>query len=201
MMSKLLNIFLKEKFDALHLESYKEFIHFGLTSQDINNTATPLMLKEGLKEVIFPSLNIVIDKLKSRVEEWKEIPMLAKTHGQPASPTLLGKEFQVFVSRLEKQLVLIHQVPFSAKFGGATGNLNAHFVAYPETEWHVFADNFVAKGLGLERSYPTTQIEHYDNLAALFDGLKRVNTILLDLSKDVWQYVSMNYFKQKNQGG
>jgi adenylosuccinate lyase len=194
---KAVEYFIKEKFDSLQLQEFKEFIHFGLTSQDINNTATPLMLKNGLNEIILPSLERVISKLQSQVTDWKEIPMLAKTHGQPASPTRLGKEIRVFVVRLEKQLKQLNLVPYSAKFGGATGNLNAHFVAYPSTDWHGFADDFVSNYLGLERSYPTTQIEHYDNLAALFDGLKRINTILLDLSKDVWQYVAMNYFKQK----
>lgn len=198
---KAVEYFLKEKFDALDLSAYKEFIHFGLTSQDINNTATPLMLKEGLEKVIMPSLNNIIEKLKANVKEWENIPMLAKTHGQPASPTRLGKEIQVFVIRLEKQLTLFNQVPYTAKFGGATGNLNAHFIAYPDHDWHAFADKFVSKYLGLERSFPTTQIEHYDNLAATFDALKRINTILLDLSKDVWQYVAMNYFKQKIKAG
>ena len=194
---KAVEYFLKEKFDELDLSNYKEFIHFGLTSQDINNTATPLMLKEGLEEIILPALNSVVDKLKAYAEEWKDIPMLAKTHGQPASPTRLGKEMQVFISRIENQLNLLHRVPHSAKFGGATGNLNAHYVAYPDQDWHAFAGKFVSGYLGLERSFPTTQIEHYDNLAALFDGLKRINTILMDFSKDIWQYVAMNYFKQK----
>lgn len=198
---KAVEYFLKEKFDALGLEAFKEFIHFGLTSQDINNTATPLMVKEGLENVILPSLDEVVFKLKTRVGEWNDIPMLAKTHGQPASPTRLGKEIQVFVVRLEKQLELLNQIPFSAKFGGATGNMNAHLVAYPSIAWNDFAFNFVDKYLGLERSFPTTQIEHYDNLAAVFDGLKRINTILLDLSKDIWQYVAMNYFKQKIKAG
>lgn len=198
---KAVEYFIKEKFDRLQLQEFKEFIHFGLTSQDINNTATPLMLKSGLNEVILPALDRVMSKLLSQAHDWKEIPMLAKTHGQPASPTRLGKEIMVFVVRLEKQLELLSQVPYSAKFGGATGNLNAHFVAYPDTDWHEFANGFVSKYLGLDRSYPTTQIEHYDNLAALFDGLKRINTILLDLSKDVWQYVAMNYFKQKIKAG
>ena len=198
---KAVEYFLKEKFDELELEAFKEFIHFGLTSQDINNTSTPLMVKEGLGKVILPCLNEVISKLKSRAEEWNTIPMLAKTHGQPASPTRLGKEIEVFVVRLEKQLELLNQVPFSAKFGGATGNMNAHLVAYPSIAWNDFAFNFVEKYLGLERSFPTTQIEHYDNLAATFDGLKRINTILLDLSKDIWQYVAMNYFKQKIKAG
>lgn len=198
---KAVEYFLKEKFDTLGLEAFKEFIHFGLTSQDINNTATPLMVKEGLENVILPSLEEVVFKLKTRVGEWNDIPMLAKTHGQPASPTRLGKEIQVFVVRLEKQLELLDQIPFSAKFGGATGNMNAHLVAYPSIAWNDFAFNFVDKYLGLERSFPTTQIEHYDNLAAAFDGLKRINTILLDLSKDIWQYVAMNYFKQKIKAG
>ncbi|MFD2203455.1 adenylosuccinate lyase [Shivajiella indica] len=198
---KAVEYFIKEMFDKLGLQYYKEFIHFGLTSQDINNTATPLMLKEGLANVIFPALQEVIDKLKSQAFEWRDIPMLAKTHGQPASPTRLGKEMQVFTVRLENQMKLLDQVPFSAKFGGATGNLNAHHVAYPGFDWNSFANNFVATYLKLERSYPTTQIEHYDNLAACFDGLKRINTILLDFSKDIWQYVSMNYFKQKIKAG
>lgn len=198
---KAVEYFLKEKFDDLGLLEFKEFIHFGLTSQDINNTATPLMLKDGLENSILPNLNRVIEKLKVRVSSWKDISMLAKTHGQPASPTRLGKELQVFVVRLEKQLELLSQVPYSAKFGGATGNMNAHHVAYPEIDWNSFAANFVGNYLGLDRSYPTTQIEHYDNLAACFDGLKRINTILLDLSKDIWQYVAMNYFKQKIKEG
>jgi adenylosuccinate lyase len=198
---KAVEYFIKERFDSLQLQEFKEFIHFGLTSQDINNTATPLMLKNGLKEVILPALGRVISKLEVQANDWKEIPMLAKTHGQPASPTRLGKEIKVFVVRLEKQLELLAHVPYSGKFGGATGNLNAHFVAYPATDWNNFANDFVSNYLGLERSYPTTQIEHYDNLAALFDGLKRINTILLDLSKDVWQYVAMNYFKQKIKAG
>lgn len=198
---KAVEYFLKDKFDALGLDRYKEFIHFGLTSQDINNTATPLMLKEGLNDVILPQLAVVIQRLQGLAVDWKDIPMLAKTHGQPASPTRLGKEIDVFVVRLQKQLMLLGHIPFSAKFGGATGNMNAHHVAYPTYEWNEFAFNFVGEYLGLERSYPTTQIEHYDNLAAIFDGLKRINTILLDLSKDVWQYVAMNYFKQKIKAG
>ncbi|PSL06413.1 adenylosuccinate lyase [Cecembia rubra] len=198
---KAVEYFIKEKFDELGLEKFKEFIHFGLTSQDINNTATPMMLKDGLEKIILPSIHQVIAKLKEQATDWKDISMLAKTHGQPASPTRLGKEIQVFVSRLEKQLELLEQVPYSAKFGGATGNMNAHQVAYPEFDWNGFAERFVAQYLHLERSYPTTQIEHYDNLAACFDGLKRINTILLDLSKDIWQYVAMNYFKQKIKAG
>jgi adenylosuccinate lyase len=198
---KAVEYFLKEKFDSLGLDAFKEFIHFGLTSQDINNTATPLMLKTGLHEEIFPVIEEVMEILHDLAEEWKAIPMLAKTHGQPASPTRLGKEINVFVARLKGQMELLEQVPFSAKFGGATGNMNAHHVAYPNIDWNGFAFNFVDKYLGLERSYPTTQIEHYDNLAAVFDGLKRINTIFLDLSKDVWQYVAMNYFKQKIKEG
>jgi len=198
---KAVEYFLKEKFDSLKLNAFKEFIHFGLTSQDINNTATPLMLKTGLHEEIFPVIEEVMEILHDLSEDWKEIPMLAKTHGQPASPTRLGKEINVFVARLKGQVELLEQVPFSAKFGGATGNMNAHHVAYPNIDWNGFAFNFVDKYLGLERSYPTTQIEHYDNLAAVFDGLKRINTIFLDLSKDVWQYVAMNYFKQKIKEG
>lgn len=198
---KAVEYFIKEKFDALGLEKHKEFIHFGLTSQDINNTATPLMLKDGLSQEILPTLAEVTKKLRDRSKEWALVSMLAKTHGQPASPTRLGKEIEVFVVRLERQLELLKQVPFSAKFGGATGNMNAHVVAYPDLAWNDFAEQFVNQSLGLSRSFPTTQIEHYDNLAAIFDGLKRINTILLDLSKDVWQYVAMNYFKQKIKAG
>ncbi len=198
---KAVEYFLKEKFDSLGLEAYKEFIHFGLTSQDINNTATPLMLKQGLEQVIVPQLHAVVSQLNTLASEWNAIPMLAKTHGQPASPTRLGKEIQVFVVRLQNQLNLLTQVPYAAKFGGATGNMNAHHIAYPQINWNSFAKQFVEQTLGLTRSYPTTQIEHYDHLAACFDGLKRINTILLDLSKDVWQYVAMNYFKQKIKSG
>src|SRR5690554_355838 len=198
---KAVEYFLKEKFGELELEDHIEFIHFGLTSQDINNTATPLMLKDGMERVILPTLDEVIGQLKIKVGAWKDIPMLAKTHGQPASPTRLGKEFQVFVTRLQNQLELLTQIPYAAKFGGATGNMNAHQVAYPEIDWNGFAKHFVNGSLGLERSFPTTQIEHYDHLAALFDGLKRINTILLDLAKDVWQYVAMNYFRQKIKAG
>ena len=198
---KAVEYFLKEKFDSLGLEEYKEFIHFGLTSQDINNTAIPLMLKQGLEQVILPQLHAVVSQLNTLASEWDAIPMLAKTHGQPASPTRLGKEIQVFVVRLQNQLNLLTQVPYAAKFGGATGNMNAHHIAYPQINWNSFAKQFVEQTLGLTRSYPTTQIEHYDHLAACFDGLKRINTILLDLSKDVWQYVAMNYFKQKIKSG
>ncbi len=198
---KAVEYFLKEKFARFGLQDHIEFIHFGLTSQDINNTATPMMLKDGMVEVILPTLDEVIGQLNNKVEAWKDIPMLAKTHGQPASPTRLGKEFQVFVTRLQNQLELLAQIPYAAKFGGATGNMNAHQVAYPEVDWNGFAKHFVNGKLGLERSFPTTQIEHYDHLAALFDGMKRINTILLDLSKDVWQYVAMNYFRQKIKAG
>lgn len=198
---KAVEYFLKERFSNLGLDRYIEFIHFGLTSQDINNTSNPLMLKEGMESVILPSLKMVMDRLKAKAEAWKDIPMLAKTHGQPASPTRLGKELQVFVTRLENQLKLLKPIPYPAKFGGATGNMNAHFVAYPQIDWKKFSDAFVKDELGLERSFPTTQIEHYDHLAAIFDGLKRINTILLDFAKDVWQYVAMNYFKQKIKEG
>ncbi len=198
---KAVEYFLKEKFDGLGLSDVKEFIHFGLTSQDINNTSIPLSLKRGLHEVIEPALVEVNDLIKSMAEQWKEISMLAKTHGQPASPTRLGKEMAVFSTRVDEQLVYLGDIPFAAKFGGATGNFNAHHVAYPETDWIEFGDNFVKEYLGLHRSHPTTQIEHYDHLAALFDVLKRINTILIDFSRDIWQYVSMNYFKQKIKAG
>ncbi len=201
---KAVEYFIKEKFDSLGLGDFKEFIHFGLTSQDINNTAIPLSLKDGMSEVFTPKLNQLIEKLDQLSKKWENIPMLAKTHGQPASPTRLGKEFGVFVSRLKGQANALENIPYAAKFGGATGNFNAHFVTYPDQDWHAFGDSFVEKFLGLKRSYPTTQIEHYDHLAALFDCIKRINTILIDLSRDVWQYISMNYFKQtisKNEVG
>lgn len=193
---KAVEYFIKDEFDKLGLEKYKEFIHFGLTSQDINNTAIPLSLKDAMMEVnvLFGEL---IDVLKDISSQWNAIPMLAKTHGQPASPTLLGKEIAVFIERIERQLEQVFAVPFSGKFGGATGNMNAHVVAYPDIDWNGFADKFIGERLGLSRSYPTTQIEHYDNLAALFQGLMRVNNVLIDFSRDVWQYISMNYFKQK----
>lgn len=198
---KAVEYFIKKEFDKLSLSDYKEFIHFGLTSQDINNTATPLLLKEFLEKEFLPELNQLVLLLDSQTREWKEISMLARTHGQPASPTRLGKEIQVFSERIKKQLVLLKTIPHSAKFGGATGNFNAHHVAYPDINWVDFGRNFVKKYLGLDRSHPTTQIEHYDNLAALFDNLKRINTILIDYSRDVWQYVAMNYFKQRiNEG-
>lgn len=199
---KAVEYFIKKKFDLLNINpAYKEFVHFGLTSQDINNTAVPLSIKEALVAVYYPLLNDCLTKLKELSAAWANIPMLAKTHGQPASPTKLGKEFYVFVERIEKQLEQIKAVPFSAKFGGATGNLNAHHVAYPNYNWVEFSNNFVNNQLGLSRSQTTTQIEHYDNLAALFDGLKRINTILIDLDRDVWTYVSMDYFKQKIKEG
>ena len=195
---KAVEYFIKDKFEELGLSQYMEFIHFGLTSQDINNTAIPLSLKDAMVEVkmLFDEL---IDLMKDRATRWAGIPMLAKTHGQPASPTLVGKEIYVFVERAERQLDQVFSVPFSGKFGGATGNMNAHVVAYPNINWNAFADKFVGERLGLSRSYPTTQIEHYDNLAALFHGLIRVNNVLIDFSRDVWQYISMNYFKQKIQ--
>ncbi|MGB0882690.1 MAG: adenylosuccinate lyase [Vicingaceae bacterium] len=198
---KAVEYFIKDKFTALGINEQQEFVHFGLTSQDINNTSVPLSLKEALNDVYFPMLDEAVALIKEKANEWKNIPMLAKTHGQPASPTRLGKEFYVFVERLEKQIAQVKAVPFSAKFGGATGNLNAHHVAYPNTNWIEFANNYVNNGLGLDRSQTTTQIEHYDNLAALFDGLKRINTILVDLDRDVWTYVSMDYFKQKIKKG
>lgn len=198
---KAVEYFLKSKFEDLGLKDYKEFIHFGLTSQDINNTSIPLSLKDALEGVVLPLINNVNDKIGELAAEWADIPMLAKTHGQPASPTRLGKELMVFKSRVDKQLFLLKQVPHSAKFGGATGNFNAHHIAYPDTDWVQFGDDFVRNHLGLDRSHPTTQIEHYDNMAALFDNLKRLNTILTDFSRDIWQYISMGYFKQKIKAG
>jgi len=198
---KAVEYFLKKKFDDLGLSQYKEFIHFGLTSQDINNTAIPLSLKEYMDREFLPCLEKLVNTLTGLSVEWKDIPMLARTHGQPASPTRLGKEIFVFVERINRQLDLLKPIPYSAKFGGATGNFNAHHIAYPEINWNHFANLFVTVQLGLSRSQPTTQIEHYDNLAALFDNLKRINTILIDFSRDVWQYVAMNYFKQKIKSG
>ena len=198
---KAVEYFIKEKFDQLGLAAFKEFIHFGLTSQDINNTSVPLTIKRGLHQVIEPALIEVNDLIKNMGEMWAKVSMLAKTHGQPASPTRLGKEMQVFSTRIDEQLVQLGDIPFAAKFGGATGNFNAHHVAYPNTDWIEFGNHFVSDYLGLKRSHPTTQIEHYDHLAALFDALKRINTILIDFSRDVWQYVSMNYFKQKIKEG
>lgn len=198
---KAVEYFIKEEFDALKLEKYKEFIHFGLTSQDINNTATPLSLKDAVYNVYNPILNELLDKLKALSEEWKSISMLARTHGQPASPTRLGKEISVFIERLERQIDQFKVIPYSAKFGGATGNFNAHHVAYPNKDWNKFGNHFVNDILKLNRSVPTTQIEHYDNIAALFDAMKRINTILIDLARDFWTYISMNYFKQKIKKG
>ncbi len=198
---KAVEYFIKEQFDVLKLEKYKEFIHFGLTSQDINNTATPLSLKNAMEEVILPEILLVVEQIKSLSQKWRKIAMLARTHGQPASPTRLGKEFYVFVERIEKQLVLFKTIPYSAKFGGATGNFNAHVVAYPKIAWKDFGNEFVNEILGLSRSQTTTQIEHYDNLAAHCDALKRINTIFIDFSRDIWTYISMDYFKQKIKAG
>ena len=198
---KAVEYFIKEKFDLLSLQEYKEFIHFGLTSQDINNTSVPLSIKDALNEVYFPGLQEVIDMLKKYAEDWADVPMLAKTHGQPASPTRLGKEVMVFVYRLEQQVKLLKVTPVSAKFGGATGNFNAHHVAFPEFDWKAFGNKFVNEVLGLSREEWTTQISNYDNMAAIFDGMKRIDTILIDLCRDFWQYVSMEYFKQKIKAG
>ncbi|HOP03888.1 MAG TPA: adenylosuccinate lyase [Tenuifilaceae bacterium] len=198
---KAVEYFIKEKFDQMGLADFKEFIHFGLTSQDINNTAFPYMLRDAGHEVYYPLLDSLTENLKVLAQQWANIPMLARTHGQPASPTRLGKEIMVFVERIEKQVNLLRDVPVSAKFGGATGNFNAHVAAFPSIDWVEFANNFVNKTLGLERSQTTTQIEHYDNLAATFDNFKRINTILIDFCRDVWTYISMDYFKQKIKEG
>jgi adenylosuccinate lyase len=198
---KAVEYFIKEKFEELGLSQFKEFIHFGLTSQDINNTSIPLSTKEAFEQVYMPSLIGVIAKLKELSIDWKDIPMLARTHGQPASPTRLGKEILVFVERLEEQMRLLFNIPFAAKFGGATGNFNAHHVAYPKTDWKQFGTTFVEEKLGLQHSFPTTQIEHYDHFAAFFDALKRINNIIIDLDRDIWTYVSMEYFKQKIKEG
>ena len=198
---KAVEYLIKEEFDKLGLEKFKEFIHFGLTSQDINNTAVPLSIKEAFINVFFPELTSILEKLKQFSSDWKEIPLLARTHGQAASPTKLGKEIYVFVERIEKQIELLNNIPFSAKFGGATGNFNAHHVAFPNNDWKEFGNSFVKNSLGLQRQQTTTQIEHYDNLAALMDCIKRINTILIDLSRDVWTYVSMDYFKQSIKKG
>lgn len=198
---KAVEYFLKEKFDALNLESYKEFIHFGLTSQDINNTSVPMSIKDSMNEVLLPLVQKVIDRLNAFAEEWKDLPMLAKTHGQPASPTRLGKEIKVFAYRLEQQLAQLKTVPVSGKFGGATGNFNAHLIAFPEVNWLLFAEKFLSEKLGIERERWTTQISNYDNFGALFDAMKRINTIIIDLDRDIWQYISMNYFKQKIKAG
>lgn len=198
---KAVEYFIKEKFDGLNLSEYKEFIHFGLTSQDINNTAIPLSLKDAINQVYVPKLMGVKNKLKEFADEWKDVAMLARTHGQPATPTRLGKEIEVFVVRIEEQFDLLNDVKSAAKFGGASGNFNAHKVAYPDIDWKAFGQKFVQGTLGLHHSFPTTQVEHYDHMAALFDCLKRINTILIDLDRDVWAYVSMDYFKQKIKQG
>ena len=198
---KAVEYFIKEKFDTLNISEYKEFIHFGLTSQDINNTAIPLSIKDAMNDVYVPEYFTVLEKLETLAEDWKAIPMLARTHGQPASPTRLGKEINVFVVRLKEQFKLLNDIPSAAKFGGATGNFNAHHVAYPNIDWKAFGATFVQEKLGLQHSFPTTQIEHYDHMAALFDCLKRINTIIIDLNRDFWTYVSMEYFKQKIKKG
>lgn len=198
---KAVEYFIKEKFDMLNLQAYKEFIHFGLTSQDINNTSIPLSLKEAIEDVYVPSIEEVLSTLKALADDWKAIPLLARTHGQPASPTRLGKEIQVFITRIEEQYQQLKSIPYAAKFGGATGNYNAHHVAYPSTNWKQFGTDFVEGTLGLNHSFPTTQIEHYDHMASLFDLLKRINTIFIDLDRDIWTYVSMDYFKQKIKKG
>jgi adenylosuccinate lyase len=198
---KAVEYYLKEQFDALGISQYKEFIHFGLTSQDINNTATPLLLKHAVDQVWLPQYQQLHAQLKQLAADWAGIPMLARTHGQPASPTTLGKEMLVFTVRLEEQLKQLQQIDFKAKFGGATGNFNAHYVAYPDIDWRAFGENFVQEHLGLSRAYPTTQIEHYDNLAALFMAMKRINTILIDFCRDVWTYISMDYFRQRTVKG
>ena len=199
---KAVEYFIKEQFDRIGgLEEYKEFIHFGLTSQDINNTSVPLSVKEALEQVYYPQIEELIAQLRSYAEEWKEIPMLAKTHGQPASPTRLGKEVMVFVYRLERQVALLKSLPLTAKFGGATGNYNAHHVAYPDYDWKAFGNRFVSEKLGLEREEFTTQISNYDNLGAIFDAMKRINTVMIDMNRDFWQYISMEYFKQKIKAG
>lgn len=198
---KAVEYFIKEQFDRLGLAQYKEFIHFGLTSQDINNTSVPMLIRDSLHEAYLPLLDEMVGLLNQYAEEWKDIPMLAKTHGQPASPTRLGKEIRVFAYRLEKQIELLKQVPVSGKFGGATGNFNAHRVAFPDRDWRAFAKKFLNESLGIEREGWTTQISNYDNLAALFDAMARINTIMIDLDRDMWQYISMEYFKQKIKAG
>ncbi|WP_179376369.1 adenylosuccinate lyase [Winogradskyella wichelsiae] len=198
---KAVEYFIKDKFDALELSAYKEFIHFGLTSQDINNTAIPLSIKDAMNDVYVPEYSELLEKIEGLATDWAHIPMLARTHGQPASPTRLGKEISVFAARLKEQFNLLNNVPSAAKFGGATGNYNAHKVAYPNIDWKAFGTEFVQGKLGLQHSFPTTQIEHYDHAAALFDGLKRINTIIIDLDRDIWTYVSMDYFKQKIKAG
>jgi adenylosuccinate lyase len=198
---KAVEYFIKEKFDALQLNQFKEFIHFGLTSQDINNTSVPLSLNDAFDAVYYPELAKLVQKLIEISEKWSHISMLARTHGQPASPTRLGKEIQVFVERIEQQIKQLRNIPYAAKFGGATGNFNAHKVAYPSIDWKNFGNHFVEKVLGLHHSFPTTQIEHYDHIAGIFDALKRINTILIDFNRDIWTYISMDYFKQKIKEG
>ena len=198
---KAVEYFIKQKFDALNLSTYKEFIHFGLTSQDINNTAIPLSIKDAVENVYLPDFQDIIKKLEGFTEEWKSITLLARTHGQPASPTRLGKEIEIFKVRLEEQLKTLKTIPHAAKFGGATGNFNAHHVAYPNIDWKAFATSFLNTNLGLHHSFPTTQIEHYDHAAALFDAMKRINTIIIDMNRDFWTYISMDYFKQKIKKG
>ncbi|GGI50680.1 adenylosuccinate lyase [Mucilaginibacter galii] len=198
---KAVEYFIKQEFDGLGLQDYKEFIHFGLTSQDINNTAIPYSFKQALHDVYYPAIDDLLGVLKGYAQDWKAVPMLAHTHGQPASPTRLGKEIEVFIERVEGQLILAKAIPYSAKFGGASGNFNAHYVAYPTIDWTTFGNNFVNETLGLKRSQHTTQIEHYDNFAAHCDALKRINNIILDLDRDMWSYISMNYFKQKIKAG
>ncbi len=198
---KAVEYFIKGRFKELGIERFGEFVHFGLTSQDINNTSIPLSLCEGINRSYMPQLDKVVEKLEEYAQQWKDVPMLAHTHGQPASPTRLGKEIMVFAVRIREQLKQLEQIPHSAKFGGATGNMNAHYFTYPQIDWHSFADRFVSEKLHLKRSFPTTQIEHYDNIAALFDCLKRINTILIDLSRDIWTYISMEYFRQKIKAG
>ena len=198
---KAVEYFIKQEFDGLGLQDYKEFIHFGLTSQDINNTAIPYSFKQALHDVYYPAIDDLLGVLKGYAQDWKAVPMLAHTHGQPASPTRLGKEIEVFIERVESQLILAKVIPYSAKFGGATGNFNAHYVAYPTIDWTAFGNSFVNDVLGLKRSQHTTQIEHYDNFAAHCDALKRINNIILDLDRDMWSYISMNYFKQKIKAG
>lgn len=198
---KAVEYFVKEQFEKMGLEAYKEFIHFGLTSQDINNTATPLSLKDAMQTAYYPLLDRLTQELEKLATDWDAIPMLARTHGQPASPTRLGKEIRVFIERLDVQLEQLEEIPIPAKFGGATGNMNAHVLSYPEIDWFSFGEHFVGEVLGLKRSWPTTQIEHYDNLAAIFHAFERINTILLDLARDMWTYISMDYFKQQIKKG
>ena len=198
---KAVEYFLKEEFDKLNLQKFKEFIHFGLTSQDINNTAIPYSIKEAIRKVLLPNISEVISIMKLKSDEWKNTPLLARTHGQAASPTKMGKEIKVFIERIQKQLELLNSIPFTAKFGGATGNFNAHHLAFPKNNWKEFADIFTYEKLGLERQQTTTQIEHYDNLAALMDNISRINTILIDFSRDIWTYISMDYFKQEIKKG